>query len=153
MKCPHCTVHFRDNWVDNPFARQNLLAARIDGRGHWGYRFAFCPKCQDVTIEIAPFRWGEQGSLIQFDDWRQVYSIGANRGPVPPEVPPNIADDYIEACNVLPISAKTSAALARRCLQNMLHPKKPRLMRSRRRPVSRRPNSFPTVERTYPRSF
>ena len=55
------------------------------------------------------------------EDWRQVYPIGANRGPVSPVVPPEIADDYIEACNVLPISAKASAALSRRCLQNMLH--------------------------------
>jgi Domain of unknown function (DUF4145) len=55
------------------------------------------------------------------EDWRQVYPIGANRGPVPPEVPPGIAQDYIEACNVLPISPKASAALSRRCLQNMLH--------------------------------
>jgi hypothetical protein len=54
-------------------------------------------------------------------EWRQVFPVGANRGPVPPEVPPDIAQDYIEACNVLPISPKASAALARRCLQNMLH--------------------------------
>lgn len=40
---------------------------------------------------------------------------------MPPEVPAEIAAGYIEACNVLPISAKASAALARRCLQNMLH--------------------------------
>jgi hypothetical protein len=45
---------------------------------------------------------------------------GANRGPIPPEVPANIAGDYIEACNALPISPKASAALARRCLQNIL---------------------------------
>jgi hypothetical protein len=56
-----------------------------------------------------------------FERWRQIYPIGANRGPVPPDVPTEIAEDYIEACNVLPISAKASAALARRCLQNMLH--------------------------------
>jgi hypothetical protein len=37
------------------------------------------------------------------------------------DVPPEIAVDYVEACNVLPISAKASAALSRRCLQNMLH--------------------------------
>src|SRR5262249_23404814 len=29
--------------------------------------------------------------------------------------------DYVEACQVLPLSAKASAALARRCLQAMLH--------------------------------
>jgi hypothetical protein len=36
-------------------------------------------------------------------------------------VPVQIASDYVEACNVLPISAKASAAISRRCLQNMLH--------------------------------
>lgn len=53
--------------------------------------------------------------------WQQIHPIGANRGPVPAEVPEQIARDYIEACNVLPISAKASAALSRRCLQNMVH--------------------------------
>ena len=47
--------------------------------------------------------------------------MGSNRGPVPPEVPKSIAADYVEACQVLPLSAKASAALARRCLQVMLH--------------------------------
>jgi hypothetical protein len=32
----------------------------------------------------------------------QIYPIGANRGPVPVDVPPEIAVDYVEACNVLP---------------------------------------------------
>jgi Domain of unknown function (DUF4145) len=40
---------------------------------------------------------------------------------VPPDVPTDIAPDYVEACNVLPISPKASAALSRRCLQNILH--------------------------------
>jgi hypothetical protein len=53
--------------------------------------------------------------------WRQVHPVGSNRGPVPPEVPKAIAADYVEACQVLPLSAKASAALARRCLQAMLH--------------------------------
>jgi hypothetical protein len=34
--------------------------------------------------------------------------------------PAHIAQDYTEACQVLPISAKASAALARRCLQTIL---------------------------------
>jgi hypothetical protein len=50
-----------------------------------------------------------------------VHPVGSNRGPVPPEVPKPIAADYIEACQVLPTSAKASAALSRRCLQAMLH--------------------------------
>jgi Domain of unknown function (DUF4145) len=36
-------------------------------------------------------------------------------------VPKPIAADYVEACQVLLLSAKASAALARRCLQAMLH--------------------------------
>jgi hypothetical protein len=36
-------------------------------------------------------------------------------------VPKPIATDYVEACRVLPLSAKASAALARRCLQTMLN--------------------------------
>jgi hypothetical protein len=70
-----------------------------------------------VTIELARhIEAGKPG-----EDWRQIYPIGASRGPVSPEVPPDIRQDYVEACNVLPISAKASAALSRRCLQNMLH--------------------------------
>ncbi|ODM77879.1 hypothetical protein A6X20_18865 [Bradyrhizobium elkanii] len=49
-----------------------------------------------------------------------MFPIGASRGPVPAQVPTPIARDYVEACNVLPISPKASAALSRRCLQNML---------------------------------
>jgi len=68
-----------------------------------------------VTIEI--IQRNDRGPK---GEWRQVYPIGANRGPVPSEVPPEIPPDYVEACNVLPISPKASAALSRRCLQNML---------------------------------
>ena len=46
--------------------------------------------------------------------------MGANRGPVSTEVPSEVSRDFVEACNVLPVSPKASAALARRCLQNML---------------------------------
>jgi Domain of unknown function (DUF4145) len=122
MKCPHCTVHFHDDWEDKTFGRyRGALPARADGgSAYWHYRSARCPECQDVTIEIARFRSDGQRD-IPLEAWRQVYPIRANRGPVPPEVPQNIAEDYIEACNVLPISAKASAALARRCLQNMLY--------------------------------
>jgi hypothetical protein len=48
------------------------------------------------------------------------FPSGSNRGPVPPQVPANIAADYLEACQVLPISPKASAALSRQCLQNIL---------------------------------
>jgi hypothetical protein len=53
--------------------------------------------------------------------WRMVQPQASARGPVPKEVPIIISADYVEACNVLPISPKASAALSRRCLQNILN--------------------------------
>jgi hypothetical protein len=76
------------------------------------YRSALCPECNDVTIEVSRSE--------ESDPWKMLYPAGANRGPVPNAVPNNIARDYVEACNVLPISAKASAALSRRCLQAIL---------------------------------
>ena len=40
--------------------------------------------------------------------------------PIPPEVPKELADEFNEAAAVLPISPKASAALSRRCLQNLI---------------------------------
>lgn len=119
MQCPHCRIHFHENWVENYFERsQGPFTSPLGAsQPYWIYQSAICPNCKDVTIQIAR----KFGNGNQCQPWRQIYPIGANRGPVPPEVPKHISDDYIEACSVLPLSAKASAALSRRCLQNMLH--------------------------------
>jgi hypothetical protein len=119
MKCPHCAIYFHDNWDIHYMDRGSGLVTSTDtGSGvYWYYRSALCPECGDVTIEIARHYGRETIGEV----WRQVYPIGASRGPVSQEVPTDIAQDYIEARNVLPISSKASAALSRRCLQNMLH--------------------------------
>ena len=44
----------------------------------------------------------------------------SSRKPCPPGVPENIKEDYEEACITLDLSPKASAALSRRCLQNLL---------------------------------
>ena len=44
----------------------------------------------------------------------------SGRMPAAPEVEPQFAEDYNEACLVLPFSPKASAALSRRCLQNII---------------------------------
>lgn len=116
MICPHCGIHFHDNWDTRAVVRggQELVL----GSNRWLYRTAICPgqDCGRLTIELgtAPYQLLVAGAF-----W-QVFPAGANRGPVPNEVPQKIAQDYIEACNVLAISPKASAALSRRCLQHML---------------------------------
>jgi hypothetical protein len=118
MKCPHCAIHFHNNWHARAFLLRNEAPIlELAPPCQWTYRSAQCPECKKFTIEIALFNINH----TPIGDWRQIHPIGANRGPVSQDVPAKIAQDYIEACNVLPISAKASAALARRCLQNMLH--------------------------------
>jgi hypothetical protein len=113
MKCSHCGINFHENWSASWLTRSGSQLSDKDGG--WLYRTALCPSCEKVTIEIGQ-TIDAMGNVL----WAQVYPVGANRGPVPNDVPERISKDYVEACNVLPISAKASAALSRRCLQNML---------------------------------
>jgi hypothetical protein len=121
MRCPHCTVDFHEEWTGKFFSSSDKYRVSVPFRNtavHWSYRTTVCSKCKDITIEIAPMSVDSETFL---QNWRMIYPIGASRGPISPEVPAEIADDYIEACNVLPVSPKASAALSRRCLQNILH--------------------------------
>jgi hypothetical protein len=92
MKCPHCGIHFHDNWDEESFTRNSrwLQAQHKDARLKWYYRSAQYPgaTCGDVTIEVA-YKLDEAVEA----GWRQIYPIGANRGPVPTEVPSMIAQD------------------------------------------------------------
>ncbi|MBS9478658.1 DUF4145 domain-containing protein [Ancylobacter radicis] len=54
------------------------------------------------------------------DNWTNLLPKVGSRGPVSNLVPTSIADDYREACEVISFSPKASAALSRRCLQNIL---------------------------------
>jgi hypothetical protein len=81
MKCPHCAIHFHEDWQDGQFLnidRKKPLFTRFKGNlRFWHYRFALCPACDDVTIQVAM----RDGNDRPLEDWRQVYPIGANRGP------------------------------------------------------------------------
>jgi hypothetical protein len=104
MKCPSCTVSFHASWEEHSL---------VWGSAYTGHRLRYtrCPSCSAFAVYM------KRGN----GEYRLIDPAGANRGPVPSDVPRHIASDYVEACNVLPISAKASAALSRRCLQNILH--------------------------------
>jgi hypothetical protein len=63
---------------------------------------------------------GNQNVRVIATRLMMVWPKGVSRAPVPVEVPPGIVEDYKEACLVLSDSPKASAALSRRCLQNVL---------------------------------
>ena len=67
-----------------------------------------CPSCEEDIIKMG------------INELHYIHPRFPTRQPIPSEVPSAIAEDYKEACAVLTISPKASAALSRRCLQSIL---------------------------------
>jgi hypothetical protein len=108
-----------------------LIYIGPDPDGHWAIVRRNCPACQKMSLtlqngthliqNVHPAQPpgvfpGLQGAIKE----GLVRPKGSNRPPCPSDVPKKFADDYSEACLVLPDSAKAAAALGRRCLQNLL---------------------------------
>lgn len=69
-----------------------------------------CPYCQhDMVLQVAD---------VQITRWRLRPESSAK--PQPDYIPPQIVEDYSEACRIRDLSPKASATLSRRCLQGMI---------------------------------
>lgn len=116
MKCMHCLVEFH--------AEEKIIALGTDADGGWVISSFECPACNRMNLFLVngDYRYVPPGG--NFVDNRistvPIRPKGSNRPPCPPAVPPSIAEDYAEASIVLFDSPKASAALSRRCLQNLL---------------------------------
>jgi Domain of unknown function (DUF4145) len=114
MKCPHCVVEFHD--------KESRHFIGNDPDGFWGVGVMHCASCGRLIVRL--FSAGEYYANTRA--WGQdlasylVRPKVAGRTPIPAEVPSEYQDDFNEACLVLADSAKASAALSRRCLQNLL---------------------------------
>jgi len=111
-KCPHCrvAVYFA---TPNITSHQKSPYFETESGGDRIFVYSSeCPNCKKpiVTAEI------ESGEKVHY---RLVHPLNVVRT-VPPEAPKEIQEDFLEAAAVLPISEKASAALSRRCLQNLL---------------------------------
>jgi hypothetical protein len=120
MKCPHCLVDFHDDPAALPIGK--------DKDGYWVVVRNLCPACGKFALylESGEPEYVMTGAGRQFHGLQQpllsrslIRPKGSSR-PCPPEVPKKLAEDFLEACIVLPDSAKAAAALGRRCLQNLL---------------------------------
>lgn len=122
LMCPHCRVAF--------FERPDILELGTDTDGNWFLRQETCPTCKRLIFELLNGTTVKASRTI-----RQTYSIesvsnvkmrqlvrpkGSLRPPPSSEVPKQFAEEYVESSLVLPDSPKASAALSRRCLQNLL---------------------------------
>jgi hypothetical protein len=117
MQCPHCLVHFHATpHVTSIQKSHNEVLSDRDGL--WACVAVLCPACRRSTIMLRRASAPKHGYSDIID--LQVWPKGVARAPLPAEVPNQFAGDYREACLVLPDSPKASAALSRRCLQNVL---------------------------------
>jgi hypothetical protein len=123
MDCPHCGKAFHDAWTETELP---WTEPKIPSRG-WLAHTTICPACKNATIELSarersqrPLPQGPAQMQMSIIRRFRVHPISTFRRPTPQEAPSEIKEDYEEACKVLPISAKASAALARRCLQAIL---------------------------------
>ena len=116
MKCPHCLVSFHDSWLDW-YPSSTQTADGRDKEWFFSIKSTLCPACKERTFLL--LRGPSLDSI-----WRRdtVYPKGIAR-PVAPEVVKEFAGDFREACLVIGDSNKASAALSRRCLQNLLSKK------------------------------
>jgi hypothetical protein len=112
MICPHCTVGVNINFTFVP------VGGGTDGS--FNIRSGNCPECGRVVIMLSGFRPSDGGG--EEIPERIVHPAGASR-PVPSEVTEPFATDFRDAVWVLGGSAKASAALSRRILQDVLRTK------------------------------
>ena len=84
-----------------------------DCKGKFLFASTVCPACDQLICKLD--RHDLDGKLAG----TITYPKGTAR-PVPPEVEEKFANDFREACLVIGDSEKSSAALSRRCLQNLL---------------------------------
>jgi hypothetical protein len=124
LVCPHCRVAFKNEW--------NAIELGHDQDGHWLIRVTECTSCERLIVMLnqiervmrrpsGPTGPATVGPLApRLLSERMIWPKASSRTPIPSGVPREIAEDYTEACTVLPDSAKASAALSRRCLQNLL---------------------------------
>jgi hypothetical protein len=120
MKCPHCGVNFHD---DPRYADLGK-----DADGNWIVSTQTCPACNRFVVYLlkATPEYVIAGSRVVHG----ITDIDGNSTtmvrprvsyrPCPPEVPQDIAKDFIAACLVLADSLEASAAMSRRCLQHLL---------------------------------
>ena len=120
MKCPHCRENFHDEPERTPLG--------IDADGGWILVTRNCPACKRMILHLEngePVHTKYDGVSPYFSGVKEQVVVlvrpkGSSRTPCPVEVPKEFAEDYTEACLVLPDSPKASAALSRRCLQRIL---------------------------------
>jgi hypothetical protein len=116
VHCPNCDTFTVARWQEQAYRSNNDIDRLFVYQTN-------CLNCGEPIIYVVRWRVARDG---KGDELRQglqeqlVWPLGQNINKSPANAPSNIAKDYEEAQLVLPSSVNASAALARRCLQNLI---------------------------------
>lgn len=102
MECPHCGSEFTET--------THQFALGEDQSGTWQVSSTRCSVCDRLIVSLG------LGSGEIYPAWPPA----STRPRLSEDVPGEYADDYHAACQVLPFSPESSAALSRRLLQKLL---------------------------------
>lgn len=109
MICPHCIAHIH----------YSPGKSRITYDDYRDYFIVYnnCPNCNETFLYLNMVNKDsdEMQEILIFPKIPNRSKIDKN------DIPLNIYSDYHEACLVISDSPKASAALSRRCLQNIIH--------------------------------
>ncbi len=133
MKCPHCLHAIPDQ------VNKANMTDDTDGKHH--IEVVNCANCnRDNYTLVTTVMQSVKKTPEEIADTKRKFGINSahgtmrevevdrftfrpktiSRNPVPAEVPKKYVEDYKEACLTLADSPKASAALSRRCLQNII---------------------------------
>lgn len=124
MKCPHCLVAMHDQGAAVQIVQFPEVADKarrtVVFAGVWRAFCQRCPECHGDIIDLDRVPTSVPGSqpIARFIAFPKAVTR-----PVPTEVTDPYRSDFEEACAVLTLSPKASAALSRRCLQSVLRDK------------------------------
>lgn len=121
MICPHCqlNIHLGTKRTQLPGSSHPINGVN-EG---WIAEYGRCPACQEIIVYLLVGPVTHQGANFFMNTTQErKIMVWPQSGEVscPAEVPDEFKEDFLEAARVLPISAKASAALSRRCLQSLL---------------------------------
>jgi Domain of unknown function (DUF4145) len=120
MNCPHCRIAIHVTWKITQLDLSHPLPDHVGDYG-WQVRYAICPSCSQPIITLDNGEWStnDYGRHLKNLKPYLVWPRSSQRL-CPKQVPIEIAEDFMEAAAVLETSPKASAALSRRCLQQVL---------------------------------
>lgn len=114
--CPFCNKEtaksldtYKEHWISR---NNNGMHSKPPSPGQLCISYYTCPNCEEISVLIN----------VDFDPSIGVINIRPRSlaKQFPEYIPKSIRQDYEEACSIVNLSPKSSATLARRCLQGVI---------------------------------